>query len=334
MTLKMFSLCLLVLTGSFANAAPTLINGAGSTFAAPLYAKWIAEYRAIDTSVEINYQAIGSGGGVRQFIAGTLDFGASDDPMKEEEVKQVKGGVAHLPMAIGAVVITYNIPGVTAGIKLTPEVVADIYLGKITKWDDAKIKSLNPEEKLPPQFIITAFRADGSGTTAVFTEYLASQSQEFLAKIGKGKSVKFPTGLGGKGNEGVTGLVRQNPGAIGYVEMTYAKVNNLPIASIKNKSGQFIEPGVDSVVAAAAGINPPTGDLKMSIMNSSAKTAYPIASYTYVLLNPGMPAEKAAKLYGFLKWALGPGQDKAASLHYGPLPESVKKRALLVVGTK
>jgi phosphate transport system substrate-binding protein len=322
------------LFGFTAHAAPTLINGAGSTFAAPLYTKWFSEYRAVDPSVEINYQAIGSGGGVRQFIAGTLDFGASDEPMKEEEIKQVKGGVAHIPTASGAVVVTYNIPGVTKSLNFTPDVIADIYLGKITKWDDAKIKALNPDAKLPGQFIITTWRSDGSGTTAVFTEYLAGHSAEFLGKIGKGKSVKFPTGIGGKGNEGVTGLVRQNPGGIGYVELTYAKVNNLPMGAVRNKAGQFVEPSVESVVASAAGVQPPAGDLRMSIMNSGAKGAYPIASYTYILFNKQMPADKAGKFQTFLKWALGPGQPIAASLHYGALPDSVRKRALAAIGGK
>lgn len=317
-----------------AHAAPTLINGAGSTFAAPLYSKWIAEYRAIDTSVEINYQAIGSGGGVRQFIAGTLDFGASDDPMKEDEIKQVKGAVAHIPMASGAVVLTYNVQGLAKPLNLTPEVIADIYLGKITKWDDDKIKSLNTDVKLPAQVILTAWRSDGSGTTAVFTDYLASLSPEFLGKVGKGKSVKFPTGIGGKGNEGVTGLVRQNPGAVGYVELTYAKVNNLPMASVRNKAGQFVAPSVESVVAAGAGVRPPAGDLKMSIMNSPAKAAYPIASYTYILFNKQMAPDKAVKLQGFLRWALGPGQAIAASLHYGSLPDAVQKRALQALNGK
>lgn len=308
-------------------AAPTLINGAGSTFAAPLYSKWIAEYRSIDKSVEINYQSIGSGGGVRQFIAGTTDFGASDDPMKDDEIKQLKSPMVHIPTALGAVVITYNIPGVTQSLKLTAEVLAEIFLGKITKWDDAKIKALNPGVTLPSQMIVVAFRADGSGTTAVFTEYLAAKSPEWLAKVGKGKSVKFPTGLGGKGNEGVTGLVRQNPGAIGYIEMTYARVNNLPMASVKNKSGQFVLPSLDSVTSAASSFKAIPADLRMSVLDATGKDAYPISSYTYMLVSKKMDATKGPAFLSFLKWALDKGQDLAQTLSYAPLPKAVQEKA-------
>jgi phosphate transport system substrate-binding protein len=313
-------------------AAPTLISGAGATFPAPLYAKWAAEFKTIDPSVEINYQSIGSGGGVRQFIAGTTDFGATDDPMKDDEIKQVKGSVVHVPMAIGAVVVTYNIPGVTKALKLTPELIADMFMGKITKWDDPKIKALNPDAKLPASSIVPAFRSDGSGTTAVFTEYLATHSQEWTGKVGKGKSVKFAVGLGGKGNEGVTGLVRQNPGAIGYIEMTFAKVNNLPMAAIKNKAGQFVEPSADSILAAASGAKPAGADLRVSILNAAGKTAYPVASFTYLLINRQMDAAKYGKIKEFVKWALGPGQDRATVLHYGTVPDSFRTRALQSLG--
>ena len=313
-------------------AAPTLINGAGSTFAAPLYAKWVAEYKQIDPQVEINYQAIGSGGGIRQFIAGTVDFGATDDPMKKDEIEQVKGGVYHLPTAIGGIAITYNVPGVTKTLKLTAEVIADIYLSKITKWDDAKIKALNPGITLPPQFIVVAYRADGSGTTAVFTEYLSGASAEWLGKAGKGKSIKFPTGLGGKGNEGVTGLVRQNPGAIGYVELTYAKVNNLTMAAIKNPAGQFVEPSLDSLTAAAASVKNVPADLRLSLLNAPGKTAYPISVFTYLLVSQKMDNNKGPKLVGFLNWALDKGQTVASTINYAPLPEVVLRRAKQVVG--
>ncbi len=310
-----------------ASAAPTLINGAGSTFAAPLYSKWIAEYRSIDKSVEINYQSIGSGGGVRQFIAGTTDFGASDDPMKDEEIKQLKGPMVHIPTALGAVVITYNIPGVTQSLKLTPELIAEIFLGKVTKWDDAKIKALNPGLTLPSQMIVVAFRADGSGTTAVFTEFMAAKSPEWLAKVGKGKSVKFPTGLGGKGNEGVTGLVRQNPGAIGYVEMAYARVNNLPMASIKNKSGQFVTPSLESVTAAAASLKAIPADLRMSVLDAAGKETYPISAFTYMLVSKQMDSTKGPAFLSFLRWALDKGQDLAQGLSYAPLPKAVQEKA-------
>ncbi len=320
------------LLGTFsaiAHAAPTLINGAGSTFAAPLYSKWAAEYRQVDPDVEINYQSIGSGGGIRQFIAGTIDFGATDDPMKDEEIKQAKGVVYHVPTAIGGVVITYNIPGLLLRegehLRLTGEVLADIFLGRISKWDDAKIKALNPNLKLPPQFIVVATRADGSGTTAVFTEYLASAHKEWKSVVGKGKSVKFPTGLAGKGNEGVTGLVRQNPGAIGYVELTFAIVNKLSIAAIKNPTGEFIFPTLESLTAAATtkGIGQ---NLQVSLLNSSVKGAYPLAALTYLLINKNMSAEKAVKFQGFLNWAMTKGQEIAPSLHYAPLPDALLKK--------
>lgn len=321
-----------ILFSSFATAAnTTLINGAGSTFAAPLYSKWIAEYHAIENTVEINYQSIGSGGGVRQFIAGTTDFGASDDPMKDEETAQIKEGVVHVPTAIGGVVITYNIPGVTGALKFTSDVIAEIYLGKITNWNDAKIKALNPESKLPNLGIITAYRADGSGTTAVFTDYLSRESAEWKGRVGQGKSVKFPTGLGGKGNEGVTGLIRQNPGAIGYIELTYAKVNNLPMASLKNKAGQFVEPTLESLSQAAASLKNVPTDLRMSLLGANGKSAYPIAAFTYLLVSKRLEPAKLSKLLAFVKWGLGDGQKVAQGLNYGPLPDGVLTKAKAIV---
>lgn len=325
--MKLVVISWLSFLGVVAMAAPVLVNGAGSTFAAPLYSKWIAEYRVVDPSVEVNYQAIGSGGGVRQFIAGTVDFGASDDPMKDEEVKQLSGGMLHIPTAIGGIVITYNIPGVTKTLNLTAEVVAEIFMGKITKWDDAKIKSLNPGVNIPGQMIVVTFRSDGSGTTAVFTEYMAAKSTEWLGRVGKGKSVKFPAGLGGKGNDGVTGLIRQNPGSIGYVELTYAKVNNLPMAAIKNRAGQFVEPTLKSVAEAAASVKTVPADLRLSILDSAGKTAYPISAFTYILASKEMDAKKGPKFIAFLTWALDKGQPLAESLSYAPLPANVLSRA-------
>lgn len=227
--------------------------------------------------------------------------------------------------------MTYNIPGITGAIKLTPELIADIYLGKVEKWDDAKIKALNPGINFPKQVIVAAWRADGSGTTSVFTEYLAGHSPEFKTKVGQGKSVKFPVGLGGKGNDGVTGIVRQNPGALGYVELTFAKTNNLPMAAIRNKNGKFVEPKVESVLAAAASTKMPRPreDLKFSLLNATGDSTYPIASPTYILVNKDMDKAKGAKLEAFLTWALGAaGQAKAAELHYAGLPKAVKTRAL------
>lgn len=312
---------------SSAQAAPTLINGAGSTFAAPLYSKWIVEYRSKDPSVEINYQSIGSGGGIRQFIAGTTDFGATDDPMKDNEIKQARNGAIHLPTAIGAVAITYNLKGVN-GLRLSPEVIADIYSGKVTKWNDERIKKLNPKENLPNQFIVVCHRADGSGTTAVFTEYLSQVTPDWKSKIGHGKSVKFPTGLGGKGSEGVTGLVKQNPGAIGYVEMTFARVNKLPMAAIRNKSNQFVEPTLESVSAAMKSLKSISADLRLKFLNAPGKEAYPIAAPTYIVVPQEMPAEKGEKIVNFLKWALTDGQKLATELEYGALPAGVAQKAL------
>lgn len=316
---------------SFSSFAALLINGAGSTFAAPLYSKWIVEYRNIDKSIEINYQPIGSGGGVRQFTAGTLDFGASDDPMTDDEIKKVDSPVTHIPVAMGAVVLTYNIPGVGKDLHVTSDVVANIYMGKITNWNDKQIQDLNPKIKLPSKPIVVAFRADGSGTTAVFTDYLSSNNKTWSTSVGKGKSVKFPVGIGGKGNEGVTGIIRQNPGAIGYIELTYARLNNLTVAKVKNKAGQFIEPTLESVAAAAAGLKSIPADLRVSILNSAAKAAYPISSPTYLLLKRKMDPAKGKGLVEFIKWSLGPGQDLAKQLHYSALPDALREKALAAV---
>ena len=250
----LMSLLIAAIWATSAHGAPMLLNAAGATFPAPLYAKWFSDYRQVDPSVEVNYQAIGSGGGVRQFIAGTTDFGASDDPMKDSEMKEVKGGMLHIPTVIGGVVMTYNIAGVKTSLHFSPEVIADIYMGKITKWNDPMIMALNKGVHLPSQNIIVCYRADGSGTTAIFTGYLASHSNHWMQSVGAGKAVKFPTGLGGKGNDGVTGLVRQNPGAIGYVEMTYAMINHLPMAGIKNSRGQIIAPTLEALTAACVSL--------------------------------------------------------------------------------
>jgi phosphate transport system substrate-binding protein len=331
MSLRNLALVIVISIVQLAQAAPIQITGAGSTFAGPLYAKWIAEFHSQDASVEINYQAIGSGGGVRQFIAGTTDFGGTDDPMKDDEIKQVSGTVLHIPTAIGAVALTYNLPSVGKPLKFTGDILADIYLGKITKWDDKKIKALNPGVSIPNQPIVVAFRADGSGTTAVFTDFLSQESREWKASVGNGKSVKFPVGLGGKGNDGVTGLVRQNPGSIGYIEMTFAKINKLPMGLIKNPSGQFVEPSVDAVKAAAAGVKVTSDDLRLSILNAPGKLAYPISAFTWVIVHQEMSASKGPKLTAFLKWALDQGQSLAVNLHYGPLPEVIQKKALKAV---
>jgi len=310
----------------FAAACPTvarqLINGAGATFPYPIYSKWFHEYNKVDPAVQINYQSIGSGGGVQQMLQGTVDFGATDGPMSDDELAKAKTPILHLPTVIGAVVATYNLPGV-AELKLTPEALAGIYLGTITKWDDAAIAGANPGVTLPSAGIIVVHRSDGSGTSYVFTDYLGKVSAPWKEKVGVGKSVAWPVGLGGKGNEGVTGLVKQTPNAIGYVELVYALQNKLPYASIKNKAGTFVLPTIESVTAAANVANMPA-DFRVSITDSDDPQAYPIASFTWLLI-PSKIADpaKGKALVGFLQWMLGPGQTMAAPLHYAPLPEKV-----------
>ncbi|MCB0407629.1 MAG: phosphate ABC transporter substrate-binding protein PstS [Bdellovibrionales bacterium] len=312
-----------------------LINGAGASFPYPLYSKWFSEYTNVEKSVKINYQSIGSGGGIRQFLAGTTDFGASDAPMKDEELAKSQTPILHIPTTLGAVAVTYNIPGVKENIQLTAEVVVDIFAGKIKKWDDEKILKLNPKVKFPKgQYIIVAHRSDGSGTTSVFTDYLANVSAEWGKKYGKGKDIKWPTGLGGKGNEGVTGLIRNNPGAIGYVEMTYAMANNLQMALVKNKAGEFILPSTGAVSKAAAGaLAKMPADYRVSITNSDGKGAYPISAFTYLLIHQKMDSKKGKEIVKFLKWAMGPGQKLASPLHYSPLPDSLIAKVNKTIAT-
>ena len=306
-------------------AAPLLINGAGATFPYPLYAKWFSTYRQVDKSVEINYQSIGSGGGIRQFIAGTTDFGASDAPMKDKDLNKAKIPILHIPTTMGAVAVTYNVPGVKAELKMTSELLAKIFLGQIKKWDDEEIKKLNPKVKFPKnQYIVVCYRSDGSGTTSIFTDYLSKVSTDWKSKVGQGKSVKWPTGLGGKGNEGVTGLVKQNPGAIGYLEMTYASTNKLPTFALKNKVGEFVQPSVKAVSLAAAGaLKTMPDDFRVSITDPGGKGSYPIAAFTYLLVHQKMENPKGEKIVKFLRWAIADGQTYAPGLNYAPLPKSL-----------
>lgn len=318
-----------------ASASPMLINGAGASFPYPLYSKWFSEYSKVDPTVQINYQSIGSGGGIRQFLAGTTDFGASDAPMKDEELKKASTPVLHIPTTLGAVALTYNIPGVKESIRLTPELITGIFSGQIKKWDDERIQKINPKVKFPKdQWIIVAYRSDGSGTTAVFTDFLAKVDQQWLKKVGKGKSIKWPTGLGGKGNEGVTGLIKQNPGAIGYVELTYAASNDLPVASVRNQAGNYVKPSVESVTAAADGaIGKMPQDFRVSITNASGENAYPISAYTYLLVHKDMDKKMGQKIVKFLGWALDEGQKMAPELKYAPLPKSVVSKVKAKVAT-
>lgn len=310
-----------------------LINGAGASFPYPLYAKWFAEYQKSHAKVQINYQSIGSGGGIRQFSQKTVDFGASDAPMTDEQLKDAGAPVLHIPTVLGAVVITYNLPEVTAPLKLSGDVVAEIFLGSINKWDDAKIKALNAGVALPSKSILVAHRSDGSGTTAIFTDYLSKVSGDWKSKVGAGTAVKWPTGLGGKGNEGVAGLVKQTPGSIGYVELIYAKSNGLNFAHLKNRAGSFVEPGLASVTAAAAAGTMPA-DFRTSITDANAKGAYPISGFTYLLVWKTQPdKEKGAELVDFLKWAVTGGQKFAGDLHYAPLPSKLVAKVQSAIST-
>ncbi len=313
--------------------ASTLVNGAGATFPYPLYSKWFSQYQSVDKDVQFNYQSIGSGGGIRQFSEKTVDFGATDAPMTEEQLKKAVGAL-HIPTVLGAVVVTYNLPNVGSGLKLTGQVIAEIFLGKITKWDDARIVALNKDKKLSGDIMVVR-RSDGSGTTNIFTDYLSKVSEEWKAKAGTGTAISWPVGLGGKGNEGVAGFVKQTPGSIGYVELIYAKSNGLPYATIQNKAGQFVEPTLESVTAAADGaLKTMPADYRVSITNAEGKTAYPLSAFTYLLVWKTMPdVNKGAKLVKFLKWAATEGQSQAAALHYAPLPKSLAKKIETTVGT-
>jgi phosphate transport system substrate-binding protein len=325
------------LAGTFAGSLMAQdLNGAGATFPYPIYSKWFADYAAT-SGVKINYQSIGSGGGIRQLTEGTVDFGASDAPMSDAEMAKLKSPVLHFPTVLGAVVITYNIPGVTKAIRLTGPVVADIFAGKITKWNDGQIASLNKGLKLPASDILVVHRSDGSGTTYIFSDYLSSVSPSWAQAPGKGKELAWPVGLGGKGNEGVAGQVKQTPGAIGYVELAYAKQNSLPFADLQNANGEFITPTIESVTTAAAAASaklPENTDYRISIVNASGKGAYPISSFTFLLVYQTQPdAAKGKKLVDFLRWYLRNGEKSAASLDYAPLPASMVAQLEKRLGT-
>ena len=306
------------------------LTGAGATFPAPIYKKWADEY-ATKTGIKINYQSIGSGGGVRQFMEQTIDFGASDMPMTDTELANAKGGpVLHIPAVLGPVVIAYNLSQVTSPLKLTGEVIADIFLGKITKWNDPRIASLNGGVTLPAQDLLVVHRSDGSGTTFVFSDYLSAVSPTWAKAPGKGKDLQWPAGLGAKGNEGVAGQIKQTPGAIGYVELSYAKQNGLPAAAVRNKAGNFVVPSVESVSAAATSAVEklgPNTDYRISIVDAPGAQAYPISSYTWILVYKNQPdPTKGKKLVDFLKWALHDGEQSASALDYAPLPAALVTR--------
>ncbi len=302
------------------------LNGAGASFPQPIYSKWFSEYSA-KTGININYQPIGSGGGVKQFTEGTVDFGASDAPLSDTELAKLKSPAFHIPTVLGAVVMTYNLPEVTKPLKMTGPLIADIYLGKVTKWNDPAIVALNKDVKLPNKDILVVHRSDGSGTTYIFTDYLTSVSPAWAAGPGKGKDVQWPVGLGGAQNPGVMGQVSQVPGAIGYVELAFARQKKVPYAAIKNAAGAFVMPTIESVTEAAAATAaklPANTDFRVSIVNAAGKTAYPISSFTYLLVYETQPnAAKGKKLIDFLRWALHDGEKEAGSLDYAPLPANI-----------
>jgi phosphate transport system substrate-binding protein len=307
--------------------AQTTLNGAGATFPYPMYSKWFSEYHKLHPEIQINYQSIGSGGGIRQVINGTVDFGASDGPMTDEMLKEAKTKILHMPTVLGADVPAYNIAGMTAELKFTPEALAGIFLGKITKWNDKAITSANPGVNLPDKDIIVVHRSDGSGTTYIWTDYLSKVSPEWQSQVGTGTSVKWPIGLGGKGNEGVAGSIRQLQGSIGYVELIYAVQNNIAYGSVRNAAGNFVKASLDSVTAAAASAPKMPADFRVSITNAPGKDAYPISSFTWLLIPAqSKDAAKGKILADFLNWMVTDGQKMTAALSYAPLPEGVVQK--------
>ena len=316
--------------GAVASSGSVDLTGAGATFPYPLYSKWFADY-ATRTGVKINYQSIGSGGGIRQLSEQTVDFGASDSPMKDDELAKAKGGpILHFPMVLGAVALIYNLPEIKQPLKLDGATLADIYLGTIKKWNDGRIASLNAGVALPNADILVVHRSDGSGTSFIFTDSLSAVSPAWSRGPGKGKEVQWPTGLGAKGNEGVAGQVRQTVGAIGYAELAYAKQNNIATATLKNAAGEFVAPSVASATAAAgaaAAALPANTDYRVSIVNAKGAGAYPIASFTWILVYQNQPdAANGKKLVDFLTWALPDAQSQASTLEYAPIPAAMSKQ--------
>jgi phosphate transport system substrate-binding protein len=320
------TLPLVLMVATTAPVAAQSLTGAGATFPNAIYTKWFDAYNK-KTGIQINYQSIGSGGGIRQFTEGTVDFGATDGPMNESQIQAVNGNVLHVPTVLGAVVVTYNLPSLGATqLKFDGNLLVDIFMGRVTKWNDGKIAALNPGVKLPDQDLIVVHRSDGSGTTYVFTDYLNKFSREWKDKVGYATSVNWPVGLGGKGNEGVTQQVKQTEGALGYVELIYAISNKLPYAQIKNPAGAFVNPSLESVTAAAAGAKlAKDTDFRVSITNAEGEAAYPIASFTWLLIRKdNKDAAKAKLIRDFLTWMVTPeAQKMAAELHYAPLPQPV-----------
>ena len=320
------SLVVLGLLGLASIAPAQNINGAGATFPYPIYSRWFSEYSKVDSNVHINYQSIGSGGGIRQVSDGTIDFGATDGPMSDEQISKSKVKTMHIPTVLGAVVPVYNLPGLNKELNFSPDVIADIYLGHITKWNDPRIAKDNPGVNLPDNSILPVYRSDGSGTTYIFTDFLSKASKDFAGSIGKNTSVKWPTGIGQKGNEGVAGMVRQSPNSFGYVELIYAVQNKMAFGAVKNSSGKFVRASTDGVTAAAAAAAKAIpADFRVSITNASGPNSYPISSFTWLLIpTHSTDPAKAKALAGFLNWMLDHGEAEAASMTYAPLPQPVQ----------
>jgi phosphate transport system substrate-binding protein len=324
---KILVLCALAALSTAAASAQMLINGAGATFPFPIYSKWFNEYAKVDPSVRFNYQSIGSGGGQKQILSETVDFGASDGPMSDDNLAKAPRALWHFPTVAGADVITYNLPG-DPKLKIDGATIAGIFLGKITKWNDPAIASQNPDVKLPDLDVVVVHRSDGSGTTYIFTDYLSKVSPDWKGKVGKGTSVSWPSGIGGKGNEGVSGQVKQVPGSVGYIELAYAKQNKLSYADVKNSSGNYITPSIESVTDALATADIPD-DFRFSMVNPPGATAYPISGTTWLLVYAEQKDHaKGEKLVQFLKWAYSEGEKLAPGLDYAPLPDALIKRAL------
>ncbi|MCI0348697.1 MAG: phosphate ABC transporter substrate-binding protein PstS [Acidobacteriales bacterium] len=312
--------------------ADTLLNGAGASFPNPIYQKWFSEFSKQRPDVKINYQSIGSGGGIRQVIAGTVDFGATDGPMSNDQLAQAKTKILHIPTVLGSVVPAYNIPGVKEELKFTSDILAGIFLGRISNWNDAAIAKVNPGVNFPNQPIVVVHRSDGSGTTFVFTDYLSKTNSEWNSNVGKGTSVRWPVGLGAKGNEGVAGMVRQMDGAIGYVELIYAEQNKISHGSVKNSAGNFIKASLEATSAAAASVKDMPDDFRVSITNAPGKEAYPIASFTWLLIpTQSKDAAKGKVLVDFLNWMLESGEPMATQLTYAPLPKEVADKVRAII---
>lgn len=331
---KSFAFAALLLLCSASAGLAQKLNGAGATFPNPIYSKWFSEYSSQHPGVQINYQPIGSGGGIRQVTTGTVDFGASDGPMTDQQLAESKTKILHIPTVLGAVVPIYHVDGVSAELKFSPDVLAEIFLGKITNWSDPRISKDNPGVKLPSESINVVHRADGSGTTYIFTDYLSKVSKEWSSGPGKGTAINWPKGIGGKGNEAVAGMVRQMNGTIGYVELIYALQNKIPFGYVKNAAGSWVKGSIQGVTNAAASVKQMPADYRVSITNAPGKDTYPISSFTWLLVPAHtQDAAKAKVIKDFLVWMLDRGENEAASLYYAPLPKAVADKVRGTIAT-